>query len=275
MKKKKRTLKLKNLLFILVIITLIIILTISIFNIIKWKLDSNKTNEEINNIQKNINVEEVEDTDNAEIVEPVEEIPKENPYWDYIKMNMLNVDFSELKKINNNVKGWIQVNGTNINYPLVQANDNKYYLTHSFDKSWNSAGWLFLDYRNNYTNNKNTIIYAHGRTDKTMFGSLKKVLSNEWLNNSNNYIIKISTEKENSLWQIFSIYHIPTTSDYLETNFSSDTEYLDFLNMLLTRSAYNFNTSINSNDNILTLSTCYNNSDKMVVHAKLIKKDIR
>ena len=275
MKKKKRTLKLKNLLFILVIITLIIILTISIFNIIKWKLDSNKTNEEINNIQKNINVEEVEDTDNTEIVEPVEEIPKENPYWDYIKMNMLNVDFSELKKINNNVKGWIQVNGTNINYPFVQANDNKYYLTHSFDKSWNSAGWLFLDYRNNYTNNKNIIIYAHGRTDKTMFGSLKKVLSNEWLNNSNNYIIKISTEKENSLWQIFSIYHIPTTSDYLETNFSSDTEYLDFLNMLLTRSAYNFNTSINSNDNILTLSTCYNNSDKMVVHAKLIKKDIR
>ena len=275
MKKKKRTLKLKNLLFILVIITLIIILTISIFNIIKWKLDSNKTSEEINNIQKNINVEEVEDTDNTEIVEPVEEIPKENPYWDYIKMNMLNVDFSELKKINNNVKGWIQVNGTNINYPFVQANDNKYYLTHSFDKSWNSAGWLFLDYRNNYTNNKNTIIYAHGRTDKTMFGSLKKVLSNEWLNNSNNYIIKISTEKENSLWQIFSIYHIPTTSDYLETNFSSDTEYLDFLNMLLTRSAYNFNTSINSNDNILTLSTCYNNSDKMVVHAKLIKKDIR
>ena len=275
MKKKKRTLKLKNLLLILVIITLIIILTISIFNIIKWKLDSNKTSEEINNIQKNINVEEVEDTDNTEIVEPVEEIPKENPYWDYIKMNMLNVDFSELKKINNNVKGWIQVNGTNINYPFVQANDNKYYLTHSFDKSWNSAGWLFLDYRNNYTNNKNTIIYAHGRTDKTMFGSLKKVLSNEWLNNSNNYIIKISTEKENSLWQIFSIYHIPTTSDYLETNFSSDTEYLDFLNMLLTRSAYNFNTSINSNDNILTLSTCYNNSDKMVVHAKLIKKDIR
>ena len=108
-----------------------------------------------------------------------------------------------------------------------------------------------------------------------MFGSLKKVLSNEWLNNSNNYIIKISTEKGNSLWQIFSIYHIPTTSDYLETNFSSDTEYLDFLNMLLTRSAYKFNASINSNDNILTLSTCYNNSDKMVVHAKLIKKDIR
>ena len=97
-----------------------------------------------------------------------------------------------------------------------------------------------------------------------MFGSLKKVLSNEWLNNSNNYIIKISTEKENSLWQIFSIYHIPTTSDYLEINFSSDTEYLDFLNMLLTRSAYNFNTSISSNDNIFIIAYIY------IIHWKCI-----
>ena len=186
---------------------------------------------------------------------------------------MLNVDFSELKKINNNVKGWIQVNGTNINYPFVQANDNKYYLTHSFDKSWNSAGWLFLDYRNNYTNNKNTIIYAHGRNDKTMFESLRTVLTKNWLSNTNNYVIKISTEKENSLWQIFSTYHIPTTSDYLQTNFESDIEYQEFLDMIKNRSSYNFNTSVNSNDNILTLSTCYNNSDKIVVHAKLIKKE--
>lgn len=266
--------KIKIILSIIIIISLLLLIY-SIVNIVIWKNDSNKTNKQIEDIQEEIKVTEVVDTENTEIIEQEEEIPEFNPYWDYIKMNMLNVDFSELKKINNNVKGWIQVNGTNINYPFVQANDNKYYLTHSFDKSWNNAGWIFLDYRNNYTNNKNTIIYAHGRTDKTMFGSLKKVLSNEWLNNSNNYIIKISTEKENSLWQIFSTYHIPTTSDYLETNFSSDTEYLDFLNMLLTRSAYNFNTSISSNDNILTLSTCYNNSDKMVVHAKLIKREVK
>lgn len=133
----------KNLLFILVIITLIIILTISIFNIVKWKVDSNKTNEEINNIQKNINVEEVEDTDNTEIVEPVEEIPKENPYWDYINMNMINVEFNKLKITNIDVIGWLKVNGTNINYPFVQAKDNKYYLTHSFNKSYNEQDGYF------------------------------------------------------------------------------------------------------------------------------------
>ncbi len=275
MKKRKRKLKWKNIILILVIITFIVTLIISIFNIVKWKMDSNKTNDEITNIQENVDVEEVQDTENTEIIEPVEEVPEENPYWDYINMNMINVNFSDLKRTNPDVVGWLKVNGTNINYPFVQGSDNKYYLTHSFNKSYNAAGWAFLDYRNNGTNNKNTIIYAHGRTDKTMFGTLRKVLNNGWLNNTNNYVVKISTETENSLWQVFSVYHIPTTSDYLQTDFSDDALYQNFLDMIKNRSSHNFNTNVTSTDNILTLSTCYNNSDKMVVHAKLIKKEVK
>ena len=49
-----------------------------------------------------------------------------------------------------------------------------------------------------------------------MFGTLRKVLNNGWLNNTDNLVIKISTETENSLWQIFSVYHIPATNDYLK-----------------------------------------------------------
>lgn len=275
MNKKKRKLKWKNVIIILIVTALILTLIISIFNIVKWKIDSNKTNEEITNIQEDIDVDEVEDTENTEIIEPVEEPPKENPYWDYINMNMINVDFNVLKRTNPDVVGWVKVNGTNINYPFVQANDNKYYLTHSFNKSYNAAGWVFLDYRNNNTNNKNTIIYAHGRTDKTMFGTLRKVLNNGWLNNTDNFVIKISTETENSLWQIFSVYHIPTTSDYLKTDFDDDTEYQNFLDMIKNRSSHNFNTNVTATDNILTLSTCYNNNEKMVVHAKLIKKEVK
>lgn len=264
--------KLKTFLIIFSILCSIT-LVYSIYNIIVWKLDSNKTNNQIEEIQEEIPIIEIEDNDNTEIIEQEEEIPKSNPYWDYIGMNMIDVNFSELKNINNDVRGWIKLNGTNINYPFVQASDNKYYLTHSLNKSYNSAGWLFLDYRNNSTDNRNTIIYAHGRNDKTMFGSLRNVLSNNWLKDTNNYVIKISTEKENSLWQIFSTYHLPTTSDYLQTNFNNDNEFQDFINMIISRSSYNFNTSVSVNDNILTLSTCYNNSDKMVVHAKLIKKE--
>ncbi len=269
---KKIKLKWKNIILILIFLILFITLNISIYNIIKWKLDSNKTNEEINTIQENTNIEEVKDNKGTEIIKQAKKIPKENPYWDYIKMNMIDVNFDNLKKINSDVVGWIKVNGTNINYPFVQSKDNKYYLTHSFNKSYNNAGWVFLDYRNNNINNRNTIIYAHGRTDKTMFGTLRKVLNNGWINNANNYVIKISTEKENSLWQIFSIYHIPTTNDYLQTEFKDEREYQRFLNILKNRSNHNFNTSITSNDTILTLSTCYNDSEKMVVHAKLIKK---
>lgn len=268
----KIKLKWKNIILILMFLILFITLNISIYNIIKWKLDSNKTNEEINTIQENANIEEVQDNKGTEIIKQAKKIPKENPYWDYIKMNMIDVNFDNLKKINSDVVGWIKVNGTNINYPFVQSKDNKYYLTHSFNKSYNNAGWVFLDYRNNNINNRNTIIYAHGRTDKTMFGTLRKVLNNGWINNTNNYVIKISREKENSLWQIFSIYHIPTTNDYLQTEFKDKREYQRFLNILKNRSNHNFNTSITSNDTILTLSTCYNDSEKMVVHAKLIKK---
>lgn len=268
----KIKLKWKNIILILIFLILFITLNISIYNIIKWKLDSNKTNEEINTIQENANIEEVKDNKGTEIIKQAKKIPKENPYWDYIKMNMIDVNFDNLKKINSDVVGWIKVNGTNINYPFVQSKDNKYYLTHSFSKSYNNAGLVFLDYRNNNINNRNTIIYAHGRTDKTMFGTLRKVLNNGWINNTNNYVIKISTEKENSLWQIFSIYHIPTTNDYLQTEFKDEREYQRFLNILKNRSNHNFNTSITSNDTILTLSTCYNDSEKMVVHAKLIKK---
>lgn len=270
MKVKKN--KLKVMIPILLMIVFGVILIISIIKIIGWNKDNDNTSKQIEIVQDKAKIEEVEDDGNTKIIEQPVKVPKANPYWDYIKMNMINVDFTELKKINNDVKGWIQVNGTNINYPFVQASDNKYYLNHSFNKSLNYAGWVFLDYRNNLTNNKNTIIYAHGRIDKTMFGSLRNILSSGWLNNSNNYVVKLSTEKENTLWQVFSVYHIPTTSDYIQTEFSSDDEFLQLITKLKDRSMFNFNTDVNSNDNILTLSTCYSDTEKVVLHAKLIKK---
>ena len=103
MKRRKIKIKWKNIILILIIITSSITLLISIFNIIKWKIDSDKTNYEITNIQENINVEEIQDTENTEIIEPIIEVPKENPYWDYIKMKLIDVDFSELEKTNSDV----------------------------------------------------------------------------------------------------------------------------------------------------------------------------
>ena len=276
MKKKKLKPKWKNIILLIIILICIITIFISTKDIIKWMIDSNKTEKQIKEITNIVEVKKVKENENTEIIEQKEEPPKENPYWDYIKMNMINVNFNELKQKNPDTKGWIQVNGTNINYPFVQANDNKFYLNHTYNKTYNSAGWVFLDYRNNINElSKNTIIYAHGRLDTTMFGSLKNILSSGWLNNTNNYVVKLSTETENTLWQVFSVYHIPTTNDYIKVIFYSNEEFNKWSSMLLNRSAHNFNTTINENDKVLTLSTCYNDKEKVVLHAKLIKKEAR
>ena len=272
MKKVKRKHNIFNYFIILVMFICIVSLCISVVLIIKWYIESNKTDKQIMYLQDKVSINTLEDNDSTIIIDTPSDISSNNPYFDYIKMNLIDVNINELKKINNHVSGWIQVNGTNINYPFVQAYNNEYYLTHSFDKSVNSAGWVFLDYRNNRNSlDQNNILYAHGRQDKTMFGSLKNILTNGWLDNKDNYIIKMSTSKENTLWQVFSVYVIPETSDYLTINFNTSEEFMNFGKMLIERSNYNFDTSINENDKIITLSTCYNTVNRLVLHAKLIK----
>ena len=275
--------KVFNILIIILIIVCVFNIIYSLYHIFLWKKDGDDINRQLENLEEKSKVKEIKtdviDINNIDDIEGIEIIKdedtsKDNPYWTYINMNMISVDFFDLKEVNKEVAGWIQVNGTNINYPYVQAKNNSYYLTHAFDKSYNSAGWVFLDYRNNTDlNDKNNIIYAHGRYDKTMFGTLRNALTNGWLKNKNNFAIKIATPNGSSLWQVFSIYHIPTTSDYLQINFSSDSEFLTFANKLLKRSAYNFGTKLTKDDKILTLSTCYNEKERVVLHAKLIKRE--
>lgn len=272
MEKRKIKIKWGNLTILLIILICTAIFIISIANILKWTIDNKKTDKQTEIITNIKVIEEVTDDENTEIIEQPITIDKNAPYWNFIKMNLIDADFNELKQINKEVKGWIQVNGTNINYPYVQASDNDFYLNHSFDKSSNGAGWIFMDYRNNSQEfDKNTIIYGHGRSNTSMFGTLKNILKSSWFKDSNNYVIKLATEQENSLWEVFSVYKIPTTSDYLQIKFSSDEEFQNFANKLIERSSYNFNTPVNSTDKIITLSTCWNDEEKVVMHAKLIK----
>lgn len=275
-KRKRRKRHVKKVVYIGVLIISIIVLVFSLLKIFIW----NKDNSDVDKLQKDIadkNVKEVKaDKDKTDNVNPPEN--KSDDYWDYIKMDMLSVDFNELKKKNPDTVGWIKVNGTNINYPVVQTKDNDYYLNHAYDKSKNSAGWIYADYRNNMTNfDKNTIIYGHGRLNNTMFGSLKTILNSKWYNNKNNYIIKFSTPTENTLWQVFSVYSIKAESYYITTKFSSDKEYNEFLQTLKNRSKKDFSATVNTKDKIITLSTCKDvaGTERVVMHAKLIKVEKR
>lgn len=269
--------KFKKTIITIVILISLIGISISLYNIIVWK----KENDEVDNTLKEINdivkPKEVEDDSKVEYIEPEDDtVPNTDPFWQFKEMNLLYVDFSELKTINPKTVGWIEVKGTNVNLPYVHYSNNSYYLNHSFDNSHNSSGWAFLDYRNNAKSlDRNNIIYAHGRMNGSMFGSLRNLLKKDWQKDKSNYVIRTSTETENTMWQIFSVYHIPTTNDYIQVTFKDDNEFEEFTKLILGRSMFDFNTTVSKTDKILTLSTCYSSTEKLVVHAKLIKKEAR
>ena len=194
-----------------------------------------------------------------------------NDYWDYMNVPFLNVNFDDLLAKNPDTVGWIKVDGTKVNYPVVQANDNDYYLSHAFNKSSNKAGWIFADYRVDFKDfGKNTIIYGHNMNNKTMFGSIPQMLYSSYLNNSANSYIKISTPTSNTVWKVFSIYMADPETFYLKTNFRTYS-FEEFIDKLKSRSTYNFGVDVTADDKILTLSTCDNTGTKRVaVHAKMI-----
>lgn len=198
-----------------------------------------------------------------------------NDYWDYINVPYIDVNFNSLLQKNSDTVAWLKVEGTNVNYPVVQTTDNSYYLYHDYNKNPNAGGWVFGDYRSNFNDFKrNTIIYGHNLNNKTMFGSIPdSVLSNNWQKNENNHIIKMSTPTSNTIWEIFSVYTIEPETYYLKVAFSTES-FQEFINTVKNRSVYNFNTEVNVNDKILTLSTCDNiGTKRVVIHAKLVKID--
>lgn len=134
-----------------------------------------------------------------------------------------------------------------------------------------------MDYRNNSESfGKNTIIYAHSRIDRSLFGTLRNATKEEWFNDKNNHIIKFSTPYENTMWMVFSSYTIEAEGYYLKTDFKDESDYKVWLDEMVKRSKFNYNTEVNTDDQILTLSSCYTaDGIRVAVHAKLIKKEVR
>ena len=274
-KRRKKKLRFRKWVIVVFLIFFLSIFSFSAYKVYSWYNDNKEVDNISDDVLKNTKVKEKKDNNNTENVNPPEDIS--NDYWDYIKINLLEVDFNELLKKNPDTVGWIEVKGTNINYPIVQTTDNSYYLTHAFDKTKNEAGWVFMDYRNDAVNfNQNTILYAHSRLTGSMFGSLKNILNSSWYTNKDNHIIRLSTPTENTMWQVFSVYTIPKESYYITPNFNSNEAYQEFLNTMKSRSEVEFSAEVNTNDKILTLSTCKDNfGNRVVMHAKLIKKESR
>ena len=246
--------KVKNIIYYIVIVILCIIFLYSLKNIIAWLSDNKKTKKVTETIQENTEIKEVKVTEDQDID------------------LLIDASLEDLKNINKDTVGYIRVLGTKIDYPIVKTTDNEFYLTHSFDKTYNKAGWVFMDYRNNLSLfDDNTILYAHGRLDNTMFGSLRSVVKSEWYENSDNYYVYYFNDYYTSKWKVFSTYKVKETSDYLTINFDNQKSKQDFIDIIKNRSVYDYNTEVKTTDKVITLSSCYDDNYRVVLHAKLEK----
>ena len=182
------------------------------------------------------------------------------------------INFEELKHKNSDTVAWLKVENTNIEFPIVQANNNSYYLTHNFDKKYNVAGWIFADYKNKLDGtDRNIVVYGHNMRNNSMFGSLKDVITEEWYNNEENKYITFVTENDYQTYQVFSVYQIKTEDYYIQTEFKSN-EFTEFIDTITKRSKKNFGINVSKEDTILTLSTCSNNNKyRVVLHSVRVK----
>ena len=249
-KKKSEKHGIKNVVLTLLIIFFIAVIVFSGIQLIKWYLGNKENNDIIKEIKEN----------NIVVYDETEE-------------NISKVDFEKLKSINSDVVGYVEVPNTNISYPVVQASNNNYYLTYNLKKEYNSAGWIFMDYRNKLDGtDKNIIVFGHNRRDGSMFGSLKNILHSDWYNNESNKYVTFITEQGNLKYEVFSIYQIEREDYYIKTSFSDNEDYESFIKTITNRSIKNYNVNVSAEDSILTLSTCANdNKYRVVLHAKLVK----
>ncbi len=262
-KKKKK----KIVVFFINVITIVSLIAGGIG--IKLLLDYKEDQEETKKLQQELadKKETIISMVEQDIQKEIDEIPVVNP-----KITEL---FDSLLKDNNDAVAWLKLNNTDIDTPIVQSDNNEYYLNHNFNKKYNEIGWTFTDYRNNFPDlSTNTIIYGHTYRNSTLaFSSLKKVLNKSWYDNEENQIIYLTTTEKELKFKIFSIYTIKNTNDYLKINMNKE-EFNVFIANALERSVKNFNTEVKYGDKILTLSTCYNTSNyRLVVHAKLVEDD--
>lgn len=228
-------------------------------------INNHQSMKEVNEIKKSLQIV-IDETDNTEIVEEIEQ--KE-------EVKIINDYLASLLNVNQDTVGWLKVNNTNVDYPVVQAGDNKKYLDYNFNNIEDRDGWIFMDYRNDKVElSKNTIIYGHNRYySGVMFGTLYKTAYKSWYGKEENQIIEFDTLYGKMKWKIFSIYKIEKTTDYLKVNFSDEAVWNDFTTMLKNRSVYNFGVDVGVDDKILTLSTCSSNRNlRLVIHAVLINE---
>ncbi len=194
--------------------------------------------------------------------EPVTEAPEQDGM---LVIPTVNIPY--LESVNSDFVGWLYVDGLVINYPVVQTDNNDYYLDRTFYGQSNSSGCLFLDYRNDpKCKDLNTIIYGHAMKTGAMFGFLGHYAWPGFFE-ENKYIVYV-TEDGPYLITVFSAYNVSATSDAWRVEFDGEADYAEWLSKIKAASEVYSPITPTTEDKIATLSTCSFKFDnaRFVVH---------
>ena len=242
-KNKSKNKKTYFIIFVMLIITFIVTSVISI----KWLIATNKS--------KSVN---------KEIISRVTKTKNESTKENY----SLEIDFNKLLEINNQVVGWIKIEDTDINYPIVKGEDNSYYLNHNILNESSQNGWIFMDYRNSddFSDN-NTVIYGHNIKSGIMFSDLTQIYNGKV---NNDIYIYLKTGEVNR-YSIYSCYMDKPDEESINTKIA-DTNLTSYMNKMKERSIRKYNVNIVLEKNI-TLSTCDSSGKKRIIVHGLRQKD--
>ena len=205
-------------------------------------------------------LEETEETEEADAPVYVD------PYADALR----NMDFAALREVNSDVLGWILIPNTVISYPLVQGDDNQYYLKHTWKKWTSAVGAIFLEYQNSPDfSDFNTIIYGHRMNNGSMFASLKNYKKQSYW--AAHPYVYITDDNGSHKYEIFAAYEVSTAGTTYQIGFSGDASKQAFLDYCLGQSVIDTGITPTVHDKILTLSTCTGNghATRWVVQARL------
>lgn len=204
----------------------------------------------------------------AELTDPTIYSPDAD-YGDTVFPDGIQDKYKKAYSVNSDLVGWIKVPNTAVNHPVVKSDDNKYYLRHNFYKGYERRGTAFADYRNNITNgglDANTIIYGHNYLDSTMFSDLEKYKDIEFY--KANPVIEFNTIYNDYKWKVIAVFL--TNADEKDDNgyvfnyiypFMHGENYSEYFNEIAMRSLYTTGVDVNTDDKILSLSTCTRDMD--------------
>lgn len=183
------------------------------------------------------------------------------------KMNFVKNPVNEYYQLNPDYVGWLTIEETAIDYPVVRGLDNDYYLNHNFYREDDLLGAIFMDYRNvGMGRDKHSVLYGHYSKHGQMFKDLDRYLSEEFLTSHPEFTF--SDAFSDRTYKVFSVHHSYADPTLINLTFENS-DFIDFTESLKSQSLFSIDTSVSSDDKILTLVTCNYTVDngRLFIHA--------